>query len=67
LGINDCGRTPSDELEPIVEVIFDTRHDLYAKFGARNFVLIDVPPIDRSPGGGGNLEYTPGIGTDLRI
>ena len=59
LGINDCGRTPSDELEPIVEGIFDTLHDLYVKFGARNFVLIDVLPIDRSPGGKGDLEYSP--------
>ncbi|KAF9793250.1 hypothetical protein BJ322DRAFT_1033723, partial [Thelephora terrestris] len=50
LGINDCGRTHSDDLEPIVEVIFDTMHDLYTKFSAKNFVLIDVPPIDRSPG-----------------
>lgn len=26
-------------------------HDLYIKAGARNFVLVDVPPIGRSPGG----------------
>jgi hypothetical protein len=51
LGINDCGRTPSDDLEPIIEAVFDVLHDLYTKFSARNFVLIDVPPIDRSPGG----------------
>ena len=51
LGINDCGRTSSDDLEPIVEAIFDVLHDLYTKSFARNFVLIDVPPIDRSPGG----------------
>ena len=59
LGINDCGGTSSDELEPIVEAIFDILHDLYVKVGARNFVLIDVPPIDRSPGGEGNIEYPP--------
>ena len=51
LGINDCGRMPSDDLEPIVEAVFDVLHNLYTKFFARNFVLIDVPPIDRSPGG----------------
>jgi len=39
-----------------VEAIFDTLHNLYVKIGARNFVLIDVPPIDRSPGGKGNLK-----------
>ena len=51
LGINDCGRTCSDDLEPIVEAIFDVLHSLYTKFFARNFVFIDVPPIDRSPTG----------------
>lgn len=53
LGTNDCGRTPSDDLEPVTEVVFDVLHHLYTKFNARNFVLIDVPPIDRSPGGMG--------------
>ncbi len=51
LGINDCGRTSSDELEAIVEALLGTVHDLYIKAGARNFVLVDVPPIDHSPGG----------------
>ena len=67
LGINDCGRTFSDELEPIVEAIFDVLHDLYVKFGARNFVLIDVIPIDRSPGGKGNPEYPPKPQLTLRL
>ncbi|EKM74491.1 hypothetical protein AGABI1DRAFT_47884, partial [Agaricus bisporus var. burnettii JB137-S8] len=39
----------SEALEFIVEDIFDTVHDLYVKAQARNFVLIDVPPVDRSP------------------
>ena len=51
MGINDCGSTDADELEPIVESVFDAVHDLYVKAGARNFVLVDVPPIDRSPQG----------------
>ena len=51
LGINDCGTTDSDELESIVESLFDVLHQLYVKAGARNFVLFDVPPIDRSPQG----------------
>ena len=42
LAIKDCGRTFSDELEPIVEAIFDVLHDLYVKVGARNFVVIDL-------------------------
>jgi hypothetical protein len=53
LGINDCGRTPSDELQSILETLFDAVHDLYVKAKARNFVFINVPPIDRSPGGMG--------------
>ena len=50
-GINDCGSNDNDDLEPIVEGIGDALHDLYAKAGARNFVLVDVPPINRSPQG----------------
>ncbi|KAI0054124.1 carbohydrate esterase family 16 protein [Auriscalpium vulgare] len=49
LGINDCGNTECDELESIIETLFDALHDLYVKASARNFVLINVPPIDRSP------------------
>ena len=51
LGINDCGRTEEDDLESIVETMFDGVHDLYIKAGARNFVFVDVPPMDRFPGG----------------
>jgi hypothetical protein len=51
LGINDCGITESDELGSIVENIFEALHYLYVKAKGRNFVLIDVPPIDRSPQG----------------
>ncbi|EIW82317.1 carbohydrate esterase family 16 protein, partial [Coniophora puteana RWD-64-598 SS2] len=32
-----------------VEAVSDALHSLYVKAGARNFVLLDVPPIDRSP------------------
>lgn len=51
MGINDCGRTDADELETIVERIFDAMHDLYVKWKARSFLLINVPPMQRSPGG----------------
>lgn len=52
LGINDCGTADSaDDLEAVVEAVFDALHDLYIKAKARHFVLIDVPPIDRSPQG----------------
>ncbi|KAJ7156014.1 hypothetical protein C8R43DRAFT_818005, partial [Mycena crocata] len=52
IGINDCGSTAVDELEPIVESVLDALHDLYTKAGGRKFVIIDVPPINRSPSGG---------------
>jgi len=47
IGINDCANY--DELEDSVEAVSDALHNLYVKAGARNFVLLDVPPIDRSP------------------
>ncbi|KAJ6561589.1 hypothetical protein B0H10DRAFT_1844566 [Mycena sp. CBHHK59/15] len=49
LGINDCGRTDEDDLDEIVEKILDAAHRLYTKAGARDFIFIDLPPIDRSP------------------
>jgi hypothetical protein len=39
-----------------VETVFDTFHDLYVKSSARNFVLVDVPPIDRSPRGNKGID-----------
>ncbi|KAG6847374.1 hypothetical protein H0H93_008565 [Arthromyces matolae] len=44
-------RTEEDELNPIVEQIFDALHDLYTKWKARSFLLLDVPPLARFPGG----------------
>ena len=44
-------RTDADELEQIVEQIFEVMHDLYIKWKAGVFLLIDVPPMHRSPGG----------------
>ncbi|KAI5992069.1 SGNH hydrolase-type esterase domain-containing protein [Pisolithus albus] len=49
MGINDCGQTDSYDLESIVECILDAVHELYVKAGARNFVFVNVPPIDHSP------------------
>jgi phospholipase/lecithinase/hemolysin len=45
-------RTEVDHLEEIVQKLFDDGLDeLYTKAGARNFLLIDVPPQHRSPAG----------------
>ncbi|KAI0345169.1 hypothetical protein BDW22DRAFT_1343459 [Trametopsis cervina] len=46
IGINDCGM-PSDS-ESTQKTLFELQESLYAE-GARNFLFIDVPPIDRSP------------------
>lgn len=49
VGINDCGQTESYDLESVIECILNAVHELYIKAGARNFVLMNVPPIDLSP------------------
>ncbi|KAF9457592.1 hypothetical protein BDZ94DRAFT_1227626 [Collybia nuda] len=51
MGINDCGCTVADELAPIVEKLFDAMHDIYVRWKGRSFLLIDIPPMERSPGG----------------
>ena len=51
IGVNDCAGNDIDDLETIVEAILNVAHDLYVKATARNFVLIDLPPINRSPQG----------------
>ncbi|CAL1711289.1 unnamed protein product [Somion occarium] len=48
-GINDCGAEDDDEREETVDLVFDAMHDLYVKADARNFLLIDIPPVHRSP------------------
>ncbi|KZV76033.1 carbohydrate esterase family 16 protein [Peniophora sp. CONT] len=51
LGSNDCGQTDTetDELDSVVETLLDGAHSLYTKAGARNFVFLDVAPMDRTP------------------
>ncbi|KAL1755219.1 hypothetical protein FB107DRAFT_291083 [Schizophyllum commune] len=48
-GINDCGQNTADRLGPIVDKIVDAAQSLFTRFGARNFVFVDVPPTDRAP------------------
>ncbi|KAL0067327.1 hypothetical protein AAF712_005554 [Marasmius tenuissimus] len=51
LGINDCGRTQECLVGEVVEKIKEVADRLYTDADARNFVFVDVPPIDRSPQG----------------
>ncbi|KAI0063330.1 hypothetical protein BV25DRAFT_1915248 [Artomyces pyxidatus] len=51
IGTDDCRlmyTNERSELKPIVSYLFAAQEQLYAT-GARNFMLIDVPPIQRSP------------------
>lgn len=40
-----------EDFEAIVEKLIDVMHELYVKANACNFILVDVPPINLSPGG----------------
>lgn len=41
-----------DDLEEMNEnTVMDAMHTLYVKASARKFLLIDLPPVGRSPGG----------------
>ena len=51
LGINDCGCNPSDRLGSVVGNLFQVVYTLSDKVHARNVLFVDVPPLDRSPGG----------------
>ncbi|KAF8322039.1 hypothetical protein DL93DRAFT_2162890 [Clavulina sp. PMI_390] len=51
MGINDCGQRDEYELGEIADQVCDAVNDLYVRSGARCFVLVDAPPLDRSPGG----------------
>jgi hypothetical protein len=50
LGINDCAKAADDALEPIVGKLFAVVQALREE-GSKSFLLLDVPPMDRSPGG----------------
>ncbi|EMD32722.1 hypothetical protein CERSUDRAFT_99099 [Gelatoporia subvermispora B] len=57
VGINDCAEATMSSVPVSVKLLLDGQEQLY-EAGARNFVLIDVPPIHRLPvfanfGGGG--------------
>nr|GAT52019.1 predicted protein [Mycena chlorophos] len=54
VGINDCAW--SSEHEENVSKLFAIQETLHAA-GARNFLLVNVPPIDRSPARGNAPHY----------
>lgn len=48
VGINDCGYSGPDRIPPKLVKLFSLVDLLYSA-GARHFMLIDIPPINRSP------------------
>ncbi|GJE87150.1 carbohydrate esterase family 16 protein [Phanerochaete sordida] len=48
VGINDCGYSAADRISPKVTKLFGLI-DILFKAGARNMMLIDIPPMHRSP------------------
>ncbi|EKM55345.1 carbohydrate esterase family 16 protein [Phanerochaete carnosa HHB-10118-sp] len=54
IGINDCGYSGPDAVPPKLVKLFGLIELLYS-VGARNLMLIDIPPMDRSPA----MRYPP--------
>ncbi|PCH37968.1 carbohydrate esterase family 16 protein [Wolfiporia cocos MD-104 SS10] len=50
VGINDCAFANAETVPKFVAELFDLQDELY-NAGARNFLLVDLPPIHRSPAG----------------
>ncbi|KII88437.1 carbohydrate esterase family 16 protein [Plicaturopsis crispa FD-325 SS-3] len=48
VGINDCGQSPEEDHAGRIDILLSAHEKLYA-VGARNFLFIDVPPVERSP------------------
>lgn len=51
VGLISDSNTDAVDLEPIVEQVLDAMHQLYIKWKGHSFLLVDVPPMHRSPGG----------------
>lgn len=52
-----CSGTLEDEQDEVMEKLSDTLHALYVQSNARNFLLMDVPPMDRCPGGARSVSF----------
>ncbi|OBZ75356.1 hypothetical protein A0H81_04312 [Grifola frondosa] len=58
VGINDCAFVAVEEIPPLVSKLFDL-HDRLYDVGARNFMLVNLPPIQRSPAAGQSRGKSP--------
>jgi len=52
-GINDI--LHGDDIDTTINELYSLQQSLYG-VGARNFAVINVPPLDRTPGGFGNMQ-----------
>jgi len=60
IGINDCAFLRLDDgIRQAQKRLFDLQRELYLE-GARNFLFIDVPPMEKSPGVGKALGSSAG-------
>ncbi|TRM62842.1 hypothetical protein BD626DRAFT_557770 [Schizophyllum amplum] len=48
-GINDCDVTLAEDVAPLVDKVLDAARTLRREVGATDFVIMDIPPLERSP------------------
>ncbi|OCH86236.1 hypothetical protein OBBRIDRAFT_797374 [Obba rivulosa] len=48
VGINDCAFAKEDTVKPMIDRLFEEQQYLY-NAGGRNFLFVDLPPLNRSP------------------
>ncbi|KAH9935010.1 SGNH hydrolase-type esterase domain-containing protein [Fomitopsis serialis] len=66
VGINDCAFATETTIPNFIDKLFDLQEQLY-EAGARSFLLIDVPPVHRSPAGRKASSTVPGKGPSVRL
>ena len=50
-GINDCDTVLAEDVEAPIDKVLAAVRKLYEQYGAKHFVLMDVPPLERAPEG----------------
>jgi len=69
VGINDCARVKNDRtqyMNECMKTLMEQQTTLY-DFGARNFLFINIPPIERSPAVPPESEKLPGSGDNYKL
>ncbi|KAI5897434.1 uncharacterized protein SCHCODRAFT_02488547 [Schizophyllum commune H4-8] len=50
-GINDCDTVLAEDVEAPIDKVLAAVRKLHEEYGAKHFVLMDVPPLERAPEG----------------